>query len=160
MASKTDFTPEEWQTIGLAPIITGLYISMSDPSGPIGLIKETFASASSIIEAAKQPDALQIVKDLAADMEAKTLKPELPKFKSADEAAAFAKEQLTKAVALIEGKSPEDAGAYRQWLYDTAKKAAEAGKEGGFLGFGGTAVSEKEQAALIQIAAILGVTPA
>jgi hypothetical protein len=160
MATKSDFTTEEWQTIGLAPIITGLFISMSDISGPIGLIKESMAAASSIVDAAKQPDAIQVVKDLAADLEAKTLKPELPKFQTTEEAVAFAKEQLTKAVALIEGKSPADAGAFRQWLYDTARKAAEAGKEGGFLGFGGTAVSEKEQAALAQLAATLGVTPA
>ena len=35
--------------------------------------------------------------------------------------------------------------------------AAEAAKEGGFLGFGGTQVSEKEQAALSQLGAALGV---
>lgn len=160
MASKSDFTPEEWQTIGLAPVITGLFISMSDISGPIGLIKETYASAASIVEAAQQPDALQVIKDLAIDLQGKALKPELPKFQSAEEASAYAKEQLAKAVALIEGKSPEQGAAFRQWLYDTGKKAAEAGKEGGFLGFGGTTVSEKEQAALAQLAGVLGVTPA
>lgn len=160
MASKSDFTPEEWKTIGLAPVITGLFISMSDMSGPIGLMKETYASASSIIEAAKQPDALQVVRDLAFDLENKALKPELPKFQTAEEVMTYAKEELAKAVALIEGKSPDEGTAFRQWLYDTGKKAAEAGKEGGFLGFGGTPVSEKEQAALAQLADVLGVTPA
>lgn len=160
MASKTDFTPEEWQTVGLAPIITSMYISMADPSGPIGLMKEMFAAVSGIVEGAKQSDSLQIVKDLAADMEAKTFKPELPKFSSKEEALSYAQAELGKAVALVDSKSPTDGVAYRQWLYDTAKRAAEAGKEGGFLGFGGTAVSEAEQTALGNLATTLGVTPA
>ena len=37
-----------------------------------------------------------------------------------------------------------------------ARGAAEAAKEGGFLGFGGTQVSEKEQNALSQLGAALG----
>jgi hypothetical protein len=158
MASKADFTPEEWQTIGLSPIITSMYISMADVSGPIGLMKEMFAAVSSIVEGAKDANALQIVKDLAADMEAKAFKPELPKFKTKEEALEFAKAELGKAITLVEAKTPGDGPGFRQWLYDVAKKAAEAGKEGGFLGFGGTAVSEQEQAALGQLATVLGVT--
>ncbi len=158
MASKADFTPEEWQTIGLSPIITSMYISMADVSGPIGLMKEMFAAVSSVVEGAKNADALQVVKDLAADMEAKAFKPELPKFNTKEEALEYAKTELGKAVALVEGKTPADGPGFRQWLYDTATKAAEAGKEGGFLGFGGTAVSEQEQAALAQLATVLGVT--
>lgn len=159
MASKADFTAEEWQTIGLSPIITAMYISLADPSGPIGLMKETFAAVSGVVEGAKDADALQLVKDLAADMQARTFKPELPKFGSKEEAQAFARAELATAIALVETKSPGDGPAFRQWLYDTARKAAEAGKEGGFLGFGGTAVSDAEQAALADLAATLGVTP-
>lgn len=160
MAAKTDFTAEEWQTIGLAPIITSMYISMADVSGPIGLMKEMFAAVSSIVEGAKEADALPLIKDLAADMQAKSFKPELPKFQSKEEALEYAKAELGKAVALVEAKTPTDGPPFRQFLYDTAQKAAEAGKEGGFLGFGGTAVSEQEQAALGQLASTLGVTAA
>ena len=38
-----------------------------------------------------------------------------------------------------------------------AKKVSEAAKEGGFLGFGGTLVSDKEQAALKELADKLGI---
>jgi hypothetical protein len=158
MASKADFTPEEWQTIGLSPIITSMYISMADPSGPIGLVKEMYAAVSSIVESAKEADAIQIIKDLAIDMQAKAIKPELPKFNSKEEALEYAKTELGKAVALVESKNPADGPAFRQWLYSTGQKAAEAGKEGGFLGFGGTAVSDAEKAALAQLASTLGVT--
>jgi hypothetical protein len=36
-----------------------------------------------------------------------------------------------------------------------AQKAAEAGTEGGFLGFGGVAVSDAEKATLVEISAAL-----
>ncbi|MCS6881126.1 MAG: hypothetical protein RMK84_03540 [Oscillochloridaceae bacterium] len=156
MASKSDFTPEEWQTIGLAPVVTAMYISMADPSGPIGLMKEMFAAVSGIIEGAKDAASLQIVKDLAADLEARAIKPDLPKFSSKEEAKTFAVNTVNQAIALVEGRSPEEGRAFRQFLYDTAQKAAEAGKEGGFLGFGGTAVSDLERQALAELASALG----
>ena len=39
--------------------------------------------------------------------------------------------------------TPEEVAAFRQWLYGIAEKVAKAAKEGGFLGFGGTQVSER-----------------
>lgn len=156
MASKSDFTPEEWQTIGLAPVVTAMYISMADPSGPIGLMKEMFAAVSGIVEGAKDAASLQIVKDLAADLQARAIKPDLPKFSSKEEAKTFAMNTVNQAIALVEGRSPEEGRAFRQFLYDTAQKAAEAGKEGGFLGFGGAAVSDLERQALADLASALG----
>jgi hypothetical protein len=55
------------------------------------------------------------------------------------------------------GKSGADSEAYGQWVYAAAQKAAEAAKEGGFLGFGGTVVSEAETAALAELKTALGV---
>ncbi|HMQ34241.1 MAG TPA: hypothetical protein PKD53_26135 [Chloroflexaceae bacterium] len=158
MATKADFTAEEWQTVGIAPILTSMYISMADPSGPIGLMKEMYAAAASVVETAKEDDSIQVIKDLAADMQARSFKPELPKFSSKDEALVYAKAEVGKAIALVESRSPADGPAYRRWLYDTAVRSAEAGKEGGFLGFGGTAVSDAERAALSELAGVLGVS--
>ena len=53
-------------------------------------------------------------------------------------------------------KAPEDAAAFKVWLLQVAQKAAEAGTEGGFLGFGGVAVSDAEKATLAEISAALG----
>jgi hypothetical protein len=46
----------------------------------------------------------------------------------------------------------------KDWLYAVAERTAEAGKEGGFLGFGGVAVSDAERATLLEIHAALGST--
>ena len=47
----------------------------------------------------------------------------------------------------LDAKAPEDAAGFKAWLQQVAHKAAEAGNEGGFLGFGGVAVSDAEKAA-------------
>ena len=50
----------------------------------------------------------------------------------------------------------EEAAAYKQWLLATAQAAADAAKEGGFLGFGAVQVSEGEQSMLDQLRAAIG----
>ena len=65
-------------------------------------------------------------------------------------------DELRAVVALLDTKAPEDAPAFKAWLQDLAQKAAEAGTEGGFLGFGGVAVSDAEKATLAEIARALG----
>ena len=46
-------------------------------------------------------------------------------------------------------KAPADAAAYKAWLSTIAHKVAEAGVEGGFLGFGGEKVSDDERATAV-----------
>ena len=64
---------------------------------------------------------------------------------------------LRQAGALLDSKAPADAVPFKTWLVHVAKAVAEAAPEGGFLGFGGTQVSEAEKATVAQIAAGLGV---
>jgi hypothetical protein len=51
----------------------------------------------------------------------------------------------------------DDIEAYGQWVFTAAQKAAEAAREGGFCGIGGTAVSDAEKAALATLKTVLGV---
>jgi hypothetical protein len=51
--------------------------------------------------------------------------------------------------------SPEEASAVRHWLYGL-RESSKICKEGGVLGFGGTQVSEGEQAFLIELRTALG----
>jgi hypothetical protein len=61
-------------------------------------------------------------------------------------------ERVKSAVALVAGKgSPAEAEAYRKMLVSVAEQAANASKEGGFLGFGGVRVSDKEQAFITEV---------
>jgi hypothetical protein len=61
-------------------------------------------------------------------------------------------DRVKSAVDLVARKgSAEEATAYRKMLADVAERAASASKEGGFLGFGGVRVSDKEQAFISEV---------
>ena len=57
--------------------------------------------------------------------------------------------------ALVNRKAPGEAKAFNGWLAQIATTVAEAGTEGGFLGFGGVKVSDVEKATLAEISEIL-----
>jgi hypothetical protein len=66
-------------------------------------------------------------------------------------------EELRGVQALVVDKAtPEEAAAFARWLVDAAQAAADAAKEGGFMGFGSVQVSEREQAMLDQVRAAVG----
>jgi hypothetical protein len=54
-------------------------------------------------------------------------------------------------------KAPGEAESSKRWLLGAAQRAAEAAKEGGFLGIGAVRVSEAERTALAEVAQALGV---
>lgn len=160
MASKADFTPEEWSKILFAPLNTSLMISLASPSGPVGMIQEMYAAVASIVEIEKDAGASPILKDIAADTKARSEKLEVPKFSSIEEGRAQIAGEVQAAIALLDAKAGAEAAPVKQWLYGVAEKSARAAKEGGFMGFGGTEVTPEETAALAQLAGMLGVTPA
>jgi hypothetical protein len=51
--------------------------------------------------------------------------------------------------------SPEEAAAFRELLLTAAQRAADAAKEGGFMGFHATRVSEGEQRMLDKLGEVL-----
>jgi len=156
MTGRDDFTDEEWTRLKRAPFIAGMAISLSDPGGPIEVVKETAATLRTVTEAAQRGD---LVGALATEVAAvaKARKQPLADFKP--KGALAGQEilaELAAANALVSAKaSPEDADAYRAWLGDAAREAADAAKEGGFLGFHAVRVSEGEQRMLDKLAEVL-----
>ena len=135
-------------------------MSMADPSGLIGIAKEAMAIGKAISESGTNAE-IEVVRSLAESLKAGgfSARPELPDIPKHDRAAARGAmaDQLSKAVAVVAAKSPAEGEAYKAWLLTAATKAAEAAREGGFFGFGGTLVSEQEQAAMKELAGKLGV---
>jgi hypothetical protein len=60
---------------------------------------------------------------------------------------------------LIEKATPEEADAFRDWLRDAAQRAANAAKEGGFMGFRAERVSEGEQQMLEKLGEVMSAPP-
>ena len=159
MTGKADFTDEEWARLKRAPFIAGMAISISDPGGPIELVKETAATLKTVTGAAAEGDRGELVTALAGEVsaEAKERKNPLKDFKARGALAGQEiLEELAAVNAIVSAKaSPEDAEAYRAWLNDAAREAADAAKEGGFLGFHAVRVSEGEQRMLDKLAEVL-----
>jgi hypothetical protein len=156
MSTKNDYSAEEWKAITGAPMAAGLFVSLSDASGPVGAAKEAFAVSKAIADSARGGDAPEIVKSLAESVKEGAGRPELSDLMS-DPAKTRDKliGTLKTAVDVVERKSPDEASAYKTWLASVATKVSEASKEGGFLGVGGTVVSTSEQEALDQLANVL-----
>jgi hypothetical protein len=66
-------------------------------------------------------------------------------------------EELKAVNELVTAKAtPEEVEAFHRWLVAAAQAAANAGKEGGFMGFGAERVSAGERQMLDQVRAALG----
>lgn len=163
-----DFTTEDWYTVlEGASAASGLIMS-SDMSGPIGLTKEATAALEVMREdrwqtpfmAAFRTEVLAATKERQEEFQriAKARQEEMKAQKlSREQAQQMGLDSIRNAVALVESKAGAEAGAeYRQVIWEAAQKTAVAGKEGGFLGFGGKPVSAAEQNALEVIKGVLG----
>jgi hypothetical protein len=150
MTSKADFTDEEWTRLKRAPFVAGMAISLADPGGPIEALKETAATLRTVLDAAENGGRGELVDALAREVadEARQRKSPLAGFKPSKGANAGAEilAELREVNRLLSQKAtPEDAAAVRDWLLEAAQEAANAAKEGGFMGFRAERVSEGEQ---------------
>jgi hypothetical protein len=161
MATKSDFTADEWSQIQRAPFMAGLAVVAASPSGPFGVVKELFAVGKMLGEVKLQGTSNDLIKALVADIEAGAKDLSAPaelKGKTPEQVKSYAIESLRQVAALIDKKTkPDEAQGFKQWLVSVAQKVAEAAKEGGFLGFGGTRVSEEEAATIKELSTTLGV---
>ena len=149
MASKNDFTEDEWARLKRAPFVAGMAISLADPGGPIEAFKETAATLKTV-RAAEDGDRGELVGELARDVvaDAGQRKNPLGGFKPSGGANAGVEilGELGEVNRIVTEKgTPEDAAAMREWLLETAQEAANAAKEGGFMGFHAERVSAGEQ---------------
>ena len=161
MSTKTDFTDSEWETLRRAPMVAGMGITFADPGGPIEVVKETSAVLRFVTaESAERDD---LVGEIARDVRelARQRKNPLRDFKP--RGATAGKEildEIARANAIVTEKgTPEEAEAFREWIVECARRAAEAAKEGGFMGFKAERVSEGEKEMLEKLAEVLS-TPA
>jgi hypothetical protein len=158
VTTKTEFTDEEWARICRAPFVAGMAISLADPGGPIEMAKETMATLKS---ATNPPSREQLLADVALDVQAmaQQKKNPLSGFSLDKGAAAGAQvlDELREVKATVASKATaEETAAFGQWLLATAQAAADAAKDGGFMGFGAQQVSQGEQAMLDQVRAAVG----
>jgi hypothetical protein len=163
MTTKGDFSEDEWATLVRSPMVAGAAITLADPGGPIEVVKETsavlkFATSSS----SEQRD--DLVGELAREVRglAEQRKNPLGDFKP--RGALAGKEivdETARANEIVSAKaSPEETDAFRAWIMECAQRAADAAKEGGFMGFHAERVSKGEKDMLAQLRSALSMSGA
>jgi hypothetical protein len=133
-------------------------VTLADPNGLWGTLKEGMASASALMDARRDTGAADLIKAIVAELETsegRTLARDSFKAQMTAKTPAELKAQaiatLTSIAQLVDSKAGQDAPAFKTWLLGIAERVAAASKEGGFLGFGGVAVSDAEKATLDEI---------
>jgi hypothetical protein len=153
VTTKGDFPEDEWTRIMRAPFLAGLAISLADPGGPIEAAKESMATIKS---ATNPPSREQLLAEVALELQAMTQRRHNPlggyKPTKAESPGKQVLEELRSVQAIVAARAtPEETAAFGRWLLATAQAAADAAKEGGFMGFHAKRVSEGEQAMLDQV---------
>ena len=161
MTSKADFTDEEWERLGRAPLVAAIAISLADPGGPIETVKESSAALKTVLEAANDGGFGGFVRSVASDVAAKAGRRENP-LAGFTPARRHALDDVLNELRgvndlLAEKAAPEEIDEFVEWLRVASQRAALAAKEGGFLGIGGKLVSEREQQMLETLGEIFGV---
>jgi hypothetical protein len=164
MANKTTFTPQEWQKILESVMLSGMAVTAADPSGLLGVLKESMATGRNLIAARSDPQSNDLVRAVAEEFDTSQgrqaardqLKATLAGAKAAD-VKAKSMAALHDVASLIDQKAPGDAPGFKTWLHHIAEGAAEAASEGGFMGFGGVQVSDAEKATLGELSSALGI---
>jgi hypothetical protein len=161
MTTKADFTEDEWATLVRSPMAAGAAITIADPGGPIEIVKETsavlkFATGT----ASEQRD--DLVGELAREMRAMAEKRDNPMGDFKPRGSMAGQEildEIARANGIVTEKAaPEEAEAFRAWILECAQRAADAAKEGGFMGFHAERVSKGEKDMLARLGSALGMS--
>jgi hypothetical protein len=139
MATRADFSEEEWKAMQEGITGAGMFVALVD-RGFFDSFKEANALAHHLRDAHEHSESV-LIRDLATGHDrpfGMTASPE--------EIEQSTVATLGKALAALEAKSPEDLPAYRQLVMDVAQSVAEAAK----------GVSPQENQALDRIRAALG----
>ena len=155
MTAKSDFDEQDWARIVRAPFVAGAAITLADPGGPIEAAKESMASLKA---ATNPPSREQLLSDVALDLQAMVQEHQNPlkgfKPEGSGPPGDQVVDELRTVQALVAAKAePGEAEAFGRWMVEVAQAAANAAKEGGFMGFGAEQVSQREASMIDQVRA-------
>jgi hypothetical protein len=171
MSFEQRFTEDEQVLLSSLPTLIGSVMSFASGSG-LGTVKELMSSARSVMAGATDYQTNEIISGVVPSQSnleegmarAKELRVKLQErlkaheVDSREELRGFVIDTCKKANELLAAKaSPAEADEFKTWTLNIAENVAKAASEGGFLGIGGTQVSEGEKALFDELASAFGV---
>jgi hypothetical protein len=156
MPLREKFSEHEWAALRNTPHLVVLATATAGASGIFGTIGEMMTAGKAVFEATQHEN--ELVRALAGKDEAKAaqdaIREEIKAAEPSDVPTWLREHAVAKvrqSMSILAMKSEADRPAMASWLRDLGKRVAEASKEGGFLGFGGTLVSDEEKAFLASL---------
>jgi hypothetical protein len=154
MTKKADFNAEEWSTIAEGPLYAGMHVISADRGGTL---RESLALGRVYQEARGGHGESELLDELVKSPP--SIDPARVR-EAGGNIGEVASERVREAMGILEAKAtPEEIDAYKRFVMTVAQAAASAHKEGGFLGIGGTEISDAENQALDAISTALGSPP-
>jgi hypothetical protein len=160
MAIRDSFSPADWARVVGAPMLAGIAVTAAEPGGLWGAVRESAAAAGALRTGGADNPLIREVMAAYETSEGRELARGVLKTQAAGrkpaEIVEAAVNELQGVATLVTQTAPDEAPGFKAWLNTIAGKVAEAGREGGFLGFGGEEVSANEKATLQRLAAAIG----
>jgi hypothetical protein len=155
MTRRADFNAEEWATVVEGPIYAALLVIAASHGGRL---RESLALARAYQDARLHHGENELLDELVKS----------PPAIDADELrhaqsniSEVATHQLREATGILGVKATHaETDSYKTFVMTVAQAVASAHKEGGFLGIGGTQITDAENQALDEISSALGPPPA
>jgi hypothetical protein len=151
-AAAIDSYGADWSKVAAAPVAAMLAVSSSDLDGPFDTMKEVKAAQAALLEATKAAPAGSI---LSAAFGGGLTQDALKSIRAMAKDRDTLTRLIADATAAVKQRSPGELEAFKATIRSIGKATAEAAKEGGIFGIGGTLVSDDEKAALAQIEAAM-----
>ena len=142
----------DWSKVAAAPVAAMLAVSSSDLDGPFDTMKEVKAAQAALLEATKAAPAGSI---LSAAFGGGLTQDALKSIRAMAKDRDTLTRLIADATAAVKQRSPGELEAFKATIRSIGTATAEAAKEGGIFGIGGTLVSDDEKAALAQIEAAM-----
>lgn len=151
MAGEANFTRDEWQTMRRAVSVVGVVVSLAEGGGDD--MREELFAITQHLRGARTTHANQLVRELAGMPFQSGLQPGMSR--EAYERTAL--EVVRAATATVATRAPGDLETFRSFLLELAEVAANAHREGGFMGMGGVQVTAAEEAAIERVKRAAGI---
>jgi hypothetical protein len=120
MATKSDFSADEWGRVLSSPMIVGMAITAADPSGVWGLLKEGMAGGLALHEARQNAQANPLVRAVADDFataEGRTAAGAALQTRFTGEKLEGVKDaalaELRAVSSVLDAKAPDDAAVFK-----------------------------------------------
>ncbi|MEY3297218.1 MAG: hypothetical protein RLZZ597_478 [Cyanobacteriota bacterium] len=174
---RQNFTEEEWTKLLQAPMEAVMAVCLADKVDPISFLQELIAGVTIVTEDLKRTDLPgELMPALVSAMAEKDAQESLTgeqlilkkqfellgiiqAFKKPKDARNRAIESFqTISIILDQKVTGAQATEFKTWLMSIAQRVAEFQRESGFMGIGGSRISDREADVLKALAAALGLS--